>query len=206
MPPPEKKVFKSLMYSVLGGLLVASMIFVILLVRAEDSEHFLTTNATQRSFLHLADTATLVTERGSITIKFEKDLAPNAVANFIKLADRGFYDDTIFHRVISGGVIQGGDPTGEGDGGPGYSLIPEVSEKNIKRGLVVMARDGKRLSGSQFIIVSAKRVPDLDGTQTIFAEVTSGMDIVDSISRARTDENDKPYSDITLYRVNLSGN
>lgn len=206
MPPEENKAFKRFLYSIFGGLVVVATIFVIFLSPADESEEFLSTSATLRSFLHLADRAILETERGSITIDFRKDLAPNAVANFIKLADKGFYDDTIFHRTIAGGVIQGGDPEGTGDGGPGYTIVPERSDTSIRRGLVLMAREGNVLNGSQFIIVAAQRVPDLDGTQTVFGEVTSGMETVDSISRARVDANNKPVSDITLERIILIGN
>ena len=135
---------------------------------------------------------------GIITAELYPDIAPVTVENFVNLAGRGFYNGVIFHRVIPGFMIQGGDPTGTGTGGPGYSIQGEFTsngfENNLKheRGVLSMARTGNPDSaGSQFFIM-VKNSPHLDGQYASFGKVTSGMDVVDKIVSAERDERDMP--------------
>lgn len=123
--------------------------------------------------------ATFKTENGDIVVKLFADKAPKTVNNFVFLATQGFYDDTTFHRVIKNFMIQGGDPTGSGRGGPGYRFDDEFdrSLKHDKPGRLSMANAGPGTNGSQFFITHVA-TPWLDGKHTIFGEVTSGMDIV----------------------------
>ena len=112
------------------------------------------------------------------------DDAPKTVENFVKLASDGFYDGVIFHRVIPDFMIQGGDPTGTGSGGPGYTFEDEFNEHKVERGALAMANAGPNTNGSQFFIVTTEAAPWLDGKHTVFGRVTDGMDVVDKISRA----------------------
>ena len=120
------------------------------------------------------------TNKGNIKIELLPDVAPFTVMNFLKLSERNFYDGSIFHRVVSNFVIQGGDPTGTGYGGPGYSIRSEYSNLPYERGMVGMASSGKDTEGSQFFITHSA-APHLDGKYTIFGKVTEGMDVVDKI-------------------------
>ena len=134
---------------------------------------------------------------------FEDD-APKTVANFTKLADDGFYDGVVFHRVIEGFMIQGGDPTGTGTGGPGYQFEDEINEHRIARGALAIANAGPNTNGSQFFIVTAESCPWLDGKHTVFGRVTSGMDVVDAISAVDVDARDRPREPVSIERVELS--
>ena len=149
--------------------------------------------------------ATLHTSEGPIELELFPDDAPKTVENFLKLARDGFYDGVIFHRVIPDFMIQGGDPTGTGRGGPGYTFEDEFNQHKVARGALAMANAGPNTNGSQFFIVTADATPWLDGKHTVFGQVTSGMDVVDAISAVDTDANDKPRSDVTIERVELSG-
>ena len=120
------------------------------------------------------------TNKGDITIELLPDVAPFTVMNFLKLAEKNYYDSTIFHRVVSNFVIQGGDPTGTGFGGPGYSIRSELSPLTYETGMVGMASSGKDTEGSQFFITHSA-TPHLDGKYTIFGKVTDGQDVVDKI-------------------------
>ena len=122
------------------------------------------------------------TNKGDITIELLPDEAPFTVMNFLKLAEKNYYDSTIFHRVVSNFVIQGGDPTGTGFGGPGYSIRSEFSPLTYETGMVGMASSGKDTEGSQFFITHSA-TPHLDGKYTIFGKVTDGMDVVDKIMK-----------------------
>jgi peptidyl-prolyl cis-trans isomerase B (cyclophilin B) len=152
-----------------------------------------------------AQQAIIHTKLGNITVKFFPDVAPNHVNNFIELAQKGFYDGTIFHRVIPKFVIQGGDPNSKnpdrskhGMGGPGYSVKAEFSKKPHKRGTLSMARAAHPDSaGSQFFICVAD-VPSLDGKYTVFGEVVTGMEVVDKIVSQPRDGNDNPKDRIEL--------
>ena len=120
--------------------------------------------------------ATMETNHGTIELELYPDDAPKTVDNFVKLAEDGFYDGVIFHRVIEGFMIQGGDPTGTGSGGPGYQFEDEANDHRVVRGALAMANAGPNTNGSQFFIVTAEAAPWLDGKHTVFGEVTDGMD------------------------------
>src|SRR3954449_173309 len=149
-------------------------------------------------------TATLHTNHGAIEIELFPDEAPKTVENFVKLARDGFYDGLIFHRVIPDFMIQGGDPTGTGSGGPGYSFEDEFNEHKVERGALAMANSGPNTNGSQFFIVTADSCPWLDGKHTVFGRVTKGMTVADAISALTTDGRDKPVEDAVIERVELS--
>src|SRR5918911_2215735 len=141
-------------------------------------------------------TATMQTNKGAIELELFDDDAPKTVQNFVKLARDGFYDGVIFHRVIRDFMIQGGDPTGTGTGGPGYTFEDEFNDHKVERGALAMANAGPNTNGSQFFIVTTGAAPWLDGKHTVFGRVTSGMDVVDDISQADTDARDKPRDEI----------
>ena len=147
--------------------------------------------------------ATLKTNAGPITVRFFDEDAPKTVENFRKLAEDGFYDGVTFHRVIPDFMIQGGDPTGTGMGGPGYTFEDEINEHKVERGALAMANAGPNTSGSQFFIVTAEATPWLDGKHTVFGRVTGEMDAVDSISATETDAGDKPREAVVIERVEL---
>ena len=148
--------------------------------------------------------ATLHTNAGPITVQFFDEDAPKTVENFRKLAGEGFYDRVIFHRVIKDFMIQGGDPTGTGTGGPGYTFEDEINDHKIVRGALAMANAGPNTNGSQFFIVTTDAAPWLDGKHTVFGHVTDGMDAVDSIENSETDARDKPSPDAVIESVELS--
>jgi cyclophilin family peptidyl-prolyl cis-trans isomerase len=149
--------------------------------------------------------AVIETKLGNIELKFFPDVAPNHVNNFIELAQKGFYDGTIFHRVIPGFMIQGGDPNSKdhdksrhGMGDPGYKLKAEFNDKSHKRGILSMARSGHPDSaGSQFFICVAD-APHLDRQYTVFGEVVSGLDVVDKIVSQPRDRRDNPNERIEM--------
>lgn len=155
--------------------------------------------------------ATLKTNYGSIVISFLTDKAPKTVANFVKLAEEGFYDGTQFHRVISDFMIQGGDPLSKdetkkaywGTGGPGYQFADEINDEKFVRGAVAMANSGPNTNGSQFFVVTGKETPWLLGKHTIFAKVTGGLETALAISRADVDERDLPRAPIIVEKVIL---
>jgi peptidyl-prolyl cis-trans isomerase B (cyclophilin B) len=153
-------------------------------------------------------TAVIKTKFGDIKLKFFPDVAPNHVKNFIDLAQAGFYNGTIFHRVIPGFMIQGGDPNTKsadrstyGMGGPGYNVKAEFSNLPHKRGTLSMARAALPDSaGSQFFICAAP-APSLDGKYTVFGEVTSGMEVVDKIISQPRDSRDDPLERVEMQVV-----
>ncbi len=148
-------------------------------------------------------TATLHTNHGAITVELFDEDAPKTVENFRKLAADGFYEGVIFHRVIKDFMIQGGDPTGTGSGGPGYEFEDEINQHKIVRGTLAMANAGPNTNGSQFFVVTAQATPHLDGRHTAFGQVTDGMDVVDKIENLPTDRRDKPREDARIERVEL---
>jgi cyclophilin family peptidyl-prolyl cis-trans isomerase len=148
--------------------------------------------------------ATLHTSMGAIAVELFDDDAPKTVANFKKLAEDGFYNGVIFHRVIPDFMIQGGDPTGTGSGGPGYTFEDEFNDRSVERGALAMANSGPNTNGSQFFIVTADACPWLDGKHTVFGRVSDGMDAVDAISDVDRDSRDKPHQDVTIEGVELS--
>ena len=144
----------------------------------------------------------------TITAELYPEIAPNTVANFVTLVQSGFYDGVIFHRVIPGFMIQGGDPQGTGMGGPGYTIKGEFARNGFKqnnlrhtRGVLSMARTMMPNSaGSQFFIMHAD-APHLDGEYAAFGKVTEGMDAVDEIAAARTGRQDRPVTDQRIARA-----
>ena len=148
--------------------------------------------------------ATLNTNVGDISIELFDEDAPETVANFKKLAADRFYDGVIFHRVIPDFMIQGGDPTGTGSGGPGYSFDDESNEHRIERGALAMANSGPNTNGSQFFIVTADACHWLDGKHTVFGRVIAGLEVADAISEVDRDARDRPRQDVTIERVELA--
>ena len=148
--------------------------------------------------------AVMHTNHGEITIELFDGDAPKTVDNFRKLAGDGFYDGIIFHRVIKDFMVQGGDPTGTGSGGPGYTFEDEFNDHKVVRGALAMANAGPNTNGSQFFIVTADATPWLDGKHTAFGRVTSGMDVVDAIESTATDSRDRPVEDVRMEKVTVS--
>jgi cyclophilin family peptidyl-prolyl cis-trans isomerase len=149
--------------------------------------------------------ATLHTNHGAVELELFDDDAPKTVENFLSLARDGFYDGVTFHRVIEDFMIQGGDPTGTGRGGPGYTFEDEPNEHKVERGALAMANAGPNTNGSQFFIVTTGAAPWLDSKHTVFGRVASGMDVVDAISQVETDAGDRPRDDVVVERVELDG-
>jgi cyclophilin family peptidyl-prolyl cis-trans isomerase len=147
--------------------------------------------------------AILHTNHGAIELELHDEDAPKTVENFKKLARDGFYDGVIFHRVIPDFMIQGGDPTGTGSGGPGYQFDDEFNQHKVVRGALAMANAGPNTNGSQFFIVTTEEAPWLDGKHTVFGRVTGGMDAVDAIEQLPRDANDKPREAAVIERVEL---
>jgi peptidyl-prolyl cis-trans isomerase B (cyclophilin B) len=148
--------------------------------------------------------ATIQTNHGAIEVELFDEDAPKTVENFTKLARDGFYDGVVFHRVIPDFMIQGGDPTGTGSGGPGYQFEDEQNEHGVVRGALAMANAGPNTNGSQFFIVTAEACPWLDGKHTVFGRVTSGMEVVDAISTLETDARDRPQDDVVMQSVSVA--
>jgi len=148
--------------------------------------------------------ATIETTEGKIVVELFFDAAPKTVANFTKLAKDGFYDGIIFHRVIPNFMIQTGDPTGTGRGGPGYTFEDEFSPdlKHDKPGTLSMANSGPNSNGSQFFIVVAP-TPWLDNKHSVFGRVIEGQDVVDKIANAKRDGQDKPLKEISMVKVTI---
>ena len=147
--------------------------------------------------------ATLHTSEGAIELELYPDAAPKTVENFEKLSRDGFYESVIFHRVIPDFMIQGGDPTGTGTGGPGYEFEDEFNEHRVTRGALAMANAGPNTNGSQFFIVTVEEAPWLDDKHTVFGRVTAGIDVVDRISQVERDANDRPREPVRIERVEL---
>ena len=146
---------------------------------------------------------------GVMKAELYPDVAPNTVNNFISLVKKGFYDGLIFHRVIPGFMIQGGDPQGVGVGGPGYSIKGEFAQNGVKndlrhdRGVLSMARAmDPDSAGSQFFIM-VEEAPHLDGAYAAFGKVTAGMETADAIVSARTNWQDKPLTDQRMKKVTV---
>jgi cyclophilin family peptidyl-prolyl cis-trans isomerase len=149
-------------------------------------------------------TATITTTEGPITFELFEDDAPKTVENFRKLADDGFYDGLIFHRVIPDFMIQGGCPQGTGTGGPGYSFEDEFNSHKVVRGALAMANSGPNTNGSQFFIVTADACAWLDGKHTVFGQLTEGDDVVDRLESVETGAGDRPTEPIGIESIALS--
>ena len=148
--------------------------------------------------------AVFETNHGTFEIELFEDKAPITVKNFIDLAEKGFYDGLIFHRVIDGFMIQGGDPNGMGTGGPGYT-IPDEFHKDLKHddeGILSMANAGPNTGGSQFFITLAA-TPWLDGHHSVFGKVVKGMDVVREIGKVDTDFQNKPLAKVVMEKVTI---
>ncbi len=164
-----------------------------------------TLTSTLKNFMH---TISIETNKGTIVFETYDVDSPKTVENFITLAQKNFYSDVIFHRVIKGFMIQGGDPTGTGRSGPGYSFADELDpqtpsfQTGYVRGTVAMANSGPNTNGSQFFIMH-KDTP-LPHNYTIFGKVVSGMDVVDEIANTKVDTSDKPLENITIKKVTVN--
>ena len=146
---------------------------------------------------------TIATEQGEIEADLFDESAPKATANFLKLAGEGFYDGVIFHRVVPGFVIQGGDPEGTGMGGPGYKFADEPVTMGYARGTVAMANSGPNTNGSQFFIC-LDDLPSLPPKYTIFGMVASGLATVDAIAKGATGPGDRPLEPVKMTAVTIS--
>jgi cyclophilin family peptidyl-prolyl cis-trans isomerase len=147
---------------------------------------------------------TMTTNHGDIVLELFDEDAPETVANFRRLAEDGFYDGLIFHRVIPDFMIQGGCPEGTGTGGPGYTFKDEINDHKIVRGALAMANAGPNTNGSQFFIVTVREAGWLDGKHTVFGEVVEGMDVVDTISALPRDGRDRPTQEARIERLAAS--
>ena len=137
---------------------------------------------------------------GNITIQLYSDM-PITTGNFLSLVEKGFYDGVIFHRIIDGFMIQGGDPEGTGMGGPGYTIEDEFTDNNRNdRGTIAMANAGPNTGGSQFFINLVDN-NFLDDKHPAFGKVIEGMDVVDKISKVETDSNDRPLEEVVIVRA-----
>ena len=146
------------------------------------------------------------TNQGAFTAELFEDRAPKTTGNFLDLVKKGFYDGLKFHRVIAGFMIQGGDPKGNGTGGPGYT-IPDEFHPQLKheRGVLSMANAGPNTGGSQFFITVVE-TPWLNNRHAVFGKVTDGMDVVDRISSVKTDAGDRPVQDVIVEKVAIQEN
>ncbi len=156
-------------------------------------------------------TAVLKTNFGSFTVEFYPEDAPNTVNNFVSLAKDGYYDNTPFHRIIAGFVIQGGDPTGTGAGGPGYRFNDEPVVKDYTKGTLAMANAGPNTNGSQFFVVLDNLTGRLPKNYTIFGNVIEGIEAVDAIAAvpvgaSRSGERSAPSQPVTLESVTVIEN
>ena len=147
----------------------------------------------------------LETNEGNITIELYSKEMPITAGNFEKLVQKGFYDGTIFHRVIDGFMIQGGDPLGTGMGGPGYKIKDEFTKTPLDkndRGTISMANAGPNTGGSQFFINLVNN-NFLDGKHPVFGKVVDGMEVVDKIAKVETDSNDRPLKKVVIKKASL---
>jgi peptidyl-prolyl cis-trans isomerase A (cyclophilin A) len=149
--------------------------------------------------------ATFETNHGTFKAELFEDLAPRTAKNFVDLAKEGFYNGVIFHRVIDGFMIQGGDPTGTGRGGPGYNIPDEFAKelRHASEGMLSMANAGPNTGGSQFFITLAA-TPWLDGKHAIFGKVVEGMDVVRKIAKVPTGPGDRPRENVVMNSVQVT--
>ena len=147
-------------------------------------------------------TATIETTAGTLTAQLFPAEAPRTVNNFVNLAQDGFYDGVIFHRVIKGFMIQGGDPTGTGRGGPGFKFDDEPVTRRYLRGTLAMANAGPNTNGSQFFVMHADY--PLPPNYTIFGKLTAGEEIVDAIATAATGSQDRPLQPVSITGITIT--
>ena len=153
--------------------------------------------------------AVLITSKGPITVSLFAEMTPVTADNFVTLSEKGFYDNTIFHRVVNGFMIQGGDPKGDGTGGPGYEFADEPFEGNYERGTLAMANHGKDTNGSQFFIMH--QTYPLPKNYVIFGKVTGGLEVVDQIATAdvtnsASGERSKPVQPVKIEKIEIVEN
>ena len=146
-------------------------------LRVQYKEAFPMTLDTSKQYI-----ATLRTEKGDIVIALNAEKAPITVNNFVNLAARQFYNNTTFHRVLPGFMAQGGDPTGDGTGGPGYTIADEFTDLSHERGVISMANTGQPSTGGSQFFITYVPTPHLDGRHTVFGKVLEGMDVLDSLT------------------------
>jgi cyclophilin family peptidyl-prolyl cis-trans isomerase len=141
---------------------------------------------------------------GTMKIELFADKAPKTVANFVSLAKKGFYDNLTFHRVIKEFMIQGGDPKGDGSGGPGYMIKDEFDKdlRHDKKGILSMANAGPDTGGSQFFITLIP-TPWLDDKHSVFGQVIEGLDVLEAIGKVKTGMNDKPIEPVTIESIKI---
>ncbi|MBE6987292.1 MAG: peptidylprolyl isomerase [Ruminococcaceae bacterium] len=202
-------------------ILVLTLIFTFMLAGCSAKEEEVTTavsavisdaEAVDASTVEKMNATITIEGMGDIDLELYPSKAPQTVANFTTLAREGFYSGTIFHRVIEGFMIQGGDPDGTGTGGPGYAIKGEFAENGFEndiaheRGVISMARKNKPMdsAGSQFFIMH-QDAQHLDGLYAAFGRVTSGMDIVDKIAMSETNASDKPLNDVVIEKITIDG-
>jgi len=180
-------------------------IIAVLVIVSIGAYFYMTNSGTKNTDIKSTETKIeLETNYGNIIIALYSDM-PVTAGNFEKLVSQGFYDGVIFHRIIDGFMIQGGDPTGTGMGGPGYQIKDEFTHaggNNNKRGTISMANSGPNTGGSQFFINLANN-NFLDTKHPAFGEVIEGMDVVDKIAKVETDENDKPLKPVTIISAKI---
>ncbi len=147
----------------------------------------------------------LQTNQGNITLELYTGEMPITAGNFVKLVEKGFYDGIIFHRIINGFMIQGGDPTGTGMGGPGYKIKDEFTGTNLDRndrGTISMANAGPNTGGSQFFINLIDN-GFLDGKHPVFGKVIEGIEIMDKIAKVKTDSQDRPINEVKIIKARI---
>jgi len=151
--------------------------------------------------------ATIKTNMGDIEVDLLEKETPKTVENFVKLSKEGFYNNLTFHRIVAGFVIQGGDPNGNGTGGPGYKFDDEITERKFTKYSLAMANSGPNTNGSQFFItlgsIQDGNLKNLDGGYTLFGLVTAGQDVVDRAGAVQVDENDKPLSPVIIETITV---
>lgn len=149
--------------------------------------------------------AVFKTNQGTFEVELFEDKAPITTKNFIDLSEKGFYDGVIFHRVIDGFMIQGGDPTGTGMGGPGYTIEDEFREDLTfaGEGILAMANTGMPHTGGSQFFITLDKTPWLNGKHTIFGKVTKGMDVVKKIGHVKTDFQDRPLEKVVIEKIEI---
>ena len=174
----------------------------------EDGSTVVNNNSTSQNEEKKSHMINIETNYGTIVFETYNNDAPNTVKNFITLAEKGFYNNLIFHRVIRGFMIQGGDPKGNGTGGPGYQFADELNpatesyKAGYKKGVVAMANSGPNTNGSQFFIMTEDY--PLPNAYTIFGKVVSGQNVVDQIANVKTGQNDKPITPVVMKKVTVN--
>lgn len=178
-----------------------------LLYNTESTQPAETNTTIQSTNITTKHMITIATNYGDITFETYNNDAPNTVQNFVTLANKGFYNGLTFHRVIKGFMIQGGDPNGNGTGGPGYTFADEINpasdlyKTGYKKGVVAMANAGPNTNGSQFFIMTEDY--PLPPNYTIFGKVVSGQEVVDKIAGVKTGAGDKPVTPVTMKSVSV---